>query len=85
MHHPLAAPIIVDHFLNKNICISSICIWPAILDNTVVITVAGAYLGNKGGGCLVVREACRDFGHAPFYAQESDVYRNYHMITSCDQ
>ena len=38
-HHPLAVPIIVDHFLSKNICILSICIWPAILDNTVVITV----------------------------------------------
>ena len=44
---------------------------PSLMD-----VASGAYLGNKGGGCLVAGEARRDFGHAPFTAQESDVNRN---------
>ena len=38
---------------------------------------AGVYLGNDRGGNFVARKAHRDFDHAPFSAQESEVLRNY--------
>ena len=38
---------------------------------------AGVYLGNDRGGNFVARKAHRDFDHAPFSAQESEVLRTY--------
>ena len=56
--------------------VAILCVATCHLHYEVARWVSGAYLENKGGGCLVTREARRDFGHALFTTQESDVYRN---------
>ena len=44
--------------------VAILCVATCHLHYEVARWVSGAYLENKGGGCLVAREARRDFGHA---------------------